>query len=43
MHKFFVGSVILVLCTLGWGTSGFGQERPTPRGELRIVDKDPLN
>jgi ABC-type transport system substrate-binding protein len=43
MHKFFVGSVILVLCTLGWGAGGFGQEAPVPRGELRIVDTDPLN
>jgi ABC-type transport system substrate-binding protein len=29
--------------TLGWGTCGFGQEIPAPRGELRIVDKNPLN
>ena len=43
MHKFLVGSVILVLCTLGWSTGGVGQEVPTPRGELRIVDTDPLN
>ena len=43
MHKFFVGSVILMLCTLGWSTSGVGQEVPTPRGELRIVDKNPQN
>jgi ABC-type transport system substrate-binding protein len=43
MHKFFVSSVILVFCTLGLGTSSVGQERPAPRGELRIVDKDPLN
>src|SRR5882724_5770859 len=43
MHKFSVGSIILVLCTLGWIASSFGQERPTPRGELRIVDKNPAN
>jgi ABC-type transport system substrate-binding protein len=43
MHKFFVGSIILVLCTLGWIASSFGQEVPAPRGELRIVDKHPLN
>jgi ABC-type transport system substrate-binding protein len=43
MHKLFVSSVILVFCTLGLGTSSFGQERPAPRGELRIVDTDPLN
>jgi peptide/nickel transport system substrate-binding protein len=43
MHKFFVGSIILVLCTLGWIASTFGQEFPAPRGELRIVDKNPAN
>jgi ABC-type transport system substrate-binding protein len=43
MKSLFVGSIILVLCTLGWGTSSFGQEVPAPRGELRIVDTDPLN
>jgi ABC-type transport system substrate-binding protein len=43
MQKLFVGSFILVLCSLGWGTSGVGQEVPAPRGELRVVDKHPLN
>jgi peptide/nickel transport system substrate-binding protein len=43
MKSLFVGGIVLVLCTLGWGTSGFGQERPAPRGELRIVDKHPWN
>jgi ABC-type transport system substrate-binding protein len=43
MHKVFVGSIILVLCTLGWIASSFGQEVPAPRGELRIVDKNPAN
>jgi ABC-type transport system substrate-binding protein len=43
MKNLGVGSIILMLCTLGWGTSGIGQEVPTPRGELRIVDKSPDN
>jgi ABC-type transport system substrate-binding protein len=43
MHKFFVGSIMFVLCTLGWIASSFGQEVPAPRGELRIVDKNPAN
>jgi peptide/nickel transport system substrate-binding protein len=43
MHKFFVGSIILVLSTLGWIASSFGQEVSAPRGELRIVDKNPAN
>jgi len=43
MQKLFVGSIIVIFCTLGWGSSGFGEERPAPRGELRIVDHHPLN
>jgi ABC-type transport system substrate-binding protein len=38
-----VSGIILVLCTLVWSPCGFGEEVPTPRGELRIVDKNPLN
>ena len=43
MHKLFVGSIVLLLVTFGWGESSFGQERPVPRGELHIVDKNPDN
>jgi peptide/nickel transport system substrate-binding protein len=43
MRKLAVGSLILVLVTCGWGTHGVGQQVPAPRGELRIVDKHPLN
>jgi ABC-type transport system substrate-binding protein len=43
MQKFFVGSIILVFCTLGWLASSFGQEVPAPRGELHIVDKHHAN
>ena len=43
MHKLLVGSMILMFCALGWGTSSVGQERPVPRGELHIVDKSPVN
>ena len=39
MRKLAFGSIVLVLVTLGWSTSGFGQEVPAPRGELRIVDR----
>jgi ABC-type transport system substrate-binding protein len=38
-----VGSIVLVLVTCGWGTMSVGDQRPMPRGELRIVDTDPLN
>ncbi len=43
MKKLFISSTILLFCTFGWGTSNFGEQIPTPRGELRIVDKHPLN
>lgn len=43
MHKRVVGVIILAICVLGWSTGGVGQEVPAPRGELRIVDTDPLN
>ena len=43
MKSLFVGSIILVLCTLGWSASSVGQEVPAPWGELRIVDKGPQN
>src|SRR5262249_44383302 len=32
-----------MLITLGWSKRSVGEQVPTPRGELRIVDKDPLN
>jgi ABC-type transport system substrate-binding protein len=32
-----------MLVTLGWGNRGMGEQVPAPRGELRIVDKNPKN
>jgi len=43
MHKLFVGSLVLVLCLLVGSISSIGEQPPAPRGELRIVDKSPLN
>jgi ABC-type transport system substrate-binding protein len=43
MKKCLVATIIVMLCMLRWSASSFGQEVPTPRGELRIVDKHPLN
>ncbi len=43
MKTRFVGSIVLVLCVLGWGDIGFVEEVPTPRGELRILDNSPPN
>ena len=42
MRRLVVGLVIM-LVSLGWGKFSFGQEVPSPRGELRIVDKNPAN
>jgi ABC-type transport system substrate-binding protein len=43
MKRYVVGSIVLLLVTLGWGERGMGEQVPTPRGELRIVDTDPAN
>ena len=43
MQKLVVWSIVLGLVTFGWGTTGFGEQVPVPRGEMRIVDKSPLN
>jgi len=43
MKTLVVGSLVLLLMTLGWNTRSVGEQVPAPRGELRIVDKDPLN
>jgi ABC-type transport system substrate-binding protein len=43
MGKPVVTSLVIVLALLGPPVRGFGQNTPAPRGELRVVDKDPLN
>jgi ABC-type transport system substrate-binding protein len=43
MQKLVVVSVVLLLVVFGGHTAGFGEQAPAPRGELRIVDKHPLN
>jgi ABC-type transport system substrate-binding protein len=43
MHKRVAGVIVLGICILGWSTGGVGQEVTAPRGELRIVDKNPQN
>jgi ABC-type transport system substrate-binding protein len=43
MQKLVVGGIILALVTFGWGTMSVGEQIPAPRGEVRIVDKSPLN
>jgi len=43
MKQRVVGSIVLLLLTLGWGSRGVGEQGPAPRGELRIVDTNPAN
>jgi peptide/nickel transport system substrate-binding protein len=43
MQQLVVGGILLVLMTFGWSTMSVGEQIPTPRGEVRMVDKHPLN
>ena len=43
MKQLVVGSIVLVLVTLGWGASRVGEQRQAPHGELRVVDRDLSN
>ncbi len=43
MKKLCMSSIVFLLVTCGWGAYSVAQEPPAPRGELRIVDKDPGN
>src|SRR5262245_51898164 len=43
MKQLIVGSIALMLITLGWGAYALGEQIPIPRGELHIVDKNPAN
>jgi ABC-type transport system substrate-binding protein len=43
MRKLVVGGILFVLVTFGWGHRSFGEQVPAPRGELRVVDRHPLN
>lgn len=43
MRKLIVSNIVLVLVILGWGHTSWGEQAPAPRGELRIVDTDPMN
>jgi len=43
MRKLAFGSIVLLLVTLGWGGSSVGEQTPSPRGELRVVDKHHFN
>lgn len=43
MQKLVVGSIVFMCVALGLGNSSLGEPGSAPRGELRIVDKNPLN
>jgi ABC-type transport system substrate-binding protein len=43
VNKCILGGLVLVLVTCGWGTTSRGEQTSAPRGEVRIVDKNPLN
>jgi len=43
MNKCVIAGIVLVLVTCGWVTTSSGEQIPAPRGEIRIVDKNPLN
>ncbi len=43
MKKLVVGSIVILLITFGWGRQSLGEQVRAPRGELRIVDKNPAN
>jgi ABC-type transport system substrate-binding protein len=43
MQRLIVSSIMCTLVIFGWGTMSSGAQAPTPRGELRIVDKHPGN
>jgi ABC-type transport system substrate-binding protein len=43
MHKRVAAVIGLAICVFGWSAGSVGQEVAVTRGELRIVDTDPLN
>jgi ABC-type transport system substrate-binding protein len=43
MKNLVAGSMVFMLITLGGISDSFGEQVPAPRGELRIVDKSPVN
>jgi ABC-type transport system substrate-binding protein len=43
VKKLAMSGIVLMLVTFGWDGVSVGEQSPTPRGELRIVDTDPMN
>ena len=43
MKKCTTRILVFMICILGWSHAAFTEQPPAPRGELRIVDKNPMN
>ena len=43
MQRLVWCSTVTMLIILGWLSPGMGEQVPAPQGELRIVDKSPVN
>jgi ABC-type transport system substrate-binding protein len=43
VKQFVVVGIVMVFVACGWNTMSVGEQRPAPRGELRIVDNSPVN
>src|SRR5215471_8138482 len=43
MKNRMAGSIVFMLVSLGWSNWSLGEQTLAPRGELRIVDKNPTN
>jgi hypothetical protein len=43
MKQLIIGSIVLLLGSLGWSTPSIGGSSLAPHGEIRIVDTSPLN
>ena len=43
MKQLIMSSLTIMLVTLGWSGGSVGEQGPAPLGELRIVDKSPVN
>src|SRR5262249_45549849 len=43
MKHLMVSRLVLMLMPLGWSSRSLGEQVPTPRGELRIVDNSSFN
>ena len=43
MRRIVAPAVVLLIVALGWSSTGLAQKASAPFGEIRVVDKSPLN